>query len=151
VTPESPTLARRARPVLLNLARPQPQCRLLRTRSSAVAAHLLDTDVPFVARGILDDDMPPLLANMSQSSLAPSAMLVSAQSALANEAALLFNPALSPSHHHQSLAAQAPQSESESLPLQGSSHFAAAFLTLSNLHDLIIIPLSYLIKARSHL
>jgi hypothetical protein len=104
-----------------------------------------------IKKGILDDDMPPLPANMSQSSLAPSAMLVSAQSALANEAALLFNPALSPSHHHQSLAAQAPQSESESLPLQGSSHFAAAFLTLSNLHDLIIIPLSYLIKARSHL
>jgi hypothetical protein len=61
-------------------------------------------------------------ANMSQSSLAPSAMLlVSAQGgALANEAALLFNPALAPSlapsHHHS------PQSELESLPLQGSSH-----------------------------
>jgi hypothetical protein len=64
-------------------------------------------------------------ANMSQSSLAPSAMLVSAQGgALANEAALLFNPALAPSHHqHQSLANPAlPQSEAESLPLQGSSH-----------------------------
>ena len=72
-------------------------------------------------------------ANMSQSSLAPSAMLLlSAQGgALANEAALLFNPALAPSHHQhqsqsqsQSLASSAPppQSESESLPLQGSSH-----------------------------
>jgi hypothetical protein len=69
-------------------------------------------------------------ANMSQSSLAPSAMLLlSAQGgALANEAALLFNPALAPSHHQhqsqsQSLANPAPpQSESESLPLQGSSH-----------------------------
>ena len=74
-------------------------------------------------------------ANMSQSSLAPSAMLLlSAQGgALANEAALLFNPALAPSHHQhqsqsqsqsQSLANSVPppQSESESLPLQGSSH-----------------------------
>jgi hypothetical protein len=64
---------------------------------------------------------------MSQSSLAPSAMLVSAQGgALANEAALLFNPTLAPSHlqhQSQSLANSAPpQSEAESLPLQGSSH-----------------------------
>jgi len=135
---------------MLNLAR--PQCRLSsRTRSAAVAAHLLDTDVLFVARGILDDDMPPLLANMSQSSLAPSAILFSAQSALANEAALLFNPALSPSHHHhQSLAAQAPRSESESLPLQGSSH-CRTILNSLKLPRSDYSSLSYLILARSHL
>jgi hypothetical protein len=74
--------------------------------------------------------LPSLPANMSQSSLAPSAIIHSAEgAALANEAALPFNPALSPSHHHHqsisNLAAQAPQSGSESLralPRQGSSH-----------------------------
>ena len=65
--------------------------------------------------------------NMSQSSLAPSTIPLSAQgAALANAAALLFNPALPPSQ--QSLAASItapPQSESESLLLQGSSHLQA--------------------------
>jgi hypothetical protein len=98
----------------------------------AVGAHVLDWMyvLLFVREPYSMMICTAAYANMSQSSLAPSAMLLlSAQGgALANEAALLFNPALAPSHHQhqsqsQSLANPAPpQSESESLPLQGSSH-----------------------------
>lgn len=105
---------------------------------------------------------PAAAANMSQSSLvAPSTIHSHSHSAhgaaLANEAALLYHPALSPSSQSLAVPVPAPQSESESLPLQGSSPLQVTAVVASS--RCLLYPshlrsdyrsLPYLILARSH-